>query len=58
MDQIFERLESLDRKMDKMLQRTTAHKSRLDSHGYALKWVFGILGSVVVGIIIKAVSGV
>ena len=53
---ILERLESLDDKMDKVLQRTAAQAVRISGHDAAIRWLFGIVAIVVTGVVLAFVG--
>ena len=50
-------IETIEEDVKTLLQSDSSHEERLNSHGVALKWLFGILGSVICGIAIWKLRG-
>jgi len=48
--------QSIDKKLDRACETIAHHDEKITSHGSQLKWIFGVVGSILVALLIAAAN--
>jgi hypothetical protein len=55
-EQLWGMVQSMDGKLDKIVKSVVRTETRVDSHAIAIRWIFGILGTVIAGTLVTYIA--